>query len=242
MNVSKLVLMLCLATSAAACSSDSEVDIGDGSTSQGLSAYADSWDGYAEAFQFADGSDRVRLTLDENGEGVLRLGDSPLRPTPELGDAAPPLAQAPTDYAFSLQAVLEDGRLRFDVDDWQPYKSWCELQTPVAYSAEYPGIYSCFRRVAVEPQEDGTCKTLDSSHDIVPCNNVYVCSGFCACTEESCTASVLYPSASLQVSSSPPPTVEPSKFDGSLSASGDELTGTLLLLADTRVLVKLKRQ
>jgi hypothetical protein len=43
------------------------VDIKEGSTSQGLFAYADSWDGYAEAFHFEDGSDRVRLALDDTG-------------------------------------------------------------------------------------------------------------------------------------------------------------------------------
>jgi hypothetical protein len=56
------------------------------------------------------------------------LGDSTLLPTRELGDAAPPLAQAATDYAFSVQDVLEGGRLRFDADDWQCYQSCCELQ------------------------------------------------------------------------------------------------------------------
>ena len=47
-----------------------------------LSDYAATWDGYAEATTFSDGSDHVRLTIDASGQGSLVVGDSAPLPAP----------------------------------------------------------------------------------------------------------------------------------------------------------------
>src|SRR4051812_1872769 len=65
-----------------ACSNDSgSVDVGRNVGSQ-LADYAASWDGYAEAYVFDDGSDHVRIPLDAAGQGTLVVGDQ--APPPPL--------------------------------------------------------------------------------------------------------------------------------------------------------------
>jgi hypothetical protein len=237
MKVFKTVAVLGLAGLATACSSDSQVDIGDGSLNQGLAAYADSWEGYAEAYQFDDGSDRVRLTLDESGHGFVRFGDTPLLPAPMPGDCAPALTSLATDFSYAVSAHLEDGRLRFDLDYWQRYGAWCELQTPVPYWSEAPDVYACFRRVPVTAYPDGTCVAADND-EVVPCTSRDACEAVCACTEESCTASPLGPGA--QAENIPPS--RSSVFDGALSQEGDSLVGTLATVTDVRIPLRLRRQ
>ena len=65
-----------------ACGGEGPVDIGNDVTGERLEDYVASWDGYAEAFDFGDGSDRVRIELDANGEGSLTWVIPPLRPSP----------------------------------------------------------------------------------------------------------------------------------------------------------------
>lgn len=237
MNVRNGIALVGLVALATACSSDSKVDIGDGSTSQGLSAYADSWDGYAEAYQFEDGSDRVRITLDSNGEGHVRLGDTPLLGAPAPGDPAPAWdAPAGTDFAYAIDARLEDERLRFDIDVAQRYAAWCELQTPVPFSAEHPGVFACSREIGVNVGADGGCSLIDT-HETVDCSSHYACQDWCACTAESCTAALGGPQPDPTGPQASPDFI----FDGALSADGDELTGTLLFFGDN-IPVRLKRQ
>lgn len=237
MTVNRLVALGGLVVSVTACSSDSKVDIGDGATSQGLSAYADSWDGYAEAHQFEDGSDRVRLTLDRNGEGRVRLGDTALLAAPSPGDPAPAWdAPTATDFAYPIAARLEEERLRFEVDLSQRYHAWCELQTPVPYSPDYPDVYACSRYIGIEFDSDGNCSLLDT-HEPVDCSSHEACQNWCACTEESCTAALGGPQADA-IDPQAAPTVA---FDLALSADGDELTGTLLFFGD-RIAVRLQRE
>jgi hypothetical protein len=239
MNVKRLVALGGLAVLVTACSSDSKVDIGDGSTSQGLSAYADSWDGYVEAHQFEDDSDRVRLTVDSNGEGQVRLGDTALLETPSPGDPAPAMdPSAATDFAYPIAARLEEQRLRFEVDLSQRYQAWCELQTPLPepYSPEQPDIYACARHIGVQFESDGSCSLLDT-HETVDCSSHQACQSWCACTEESCTAVTGGPEAhALDLETTPG-----IAFDVALSEDGEELTGTLLFMTD-RIAVRLQRQ
>jgi hypothetical protein len=237
MNVTKVAALAGLIGVVTGCSSGSKVDIGDGSTSQGLSAYAASWDGYAEAHRFGDGSDRVRITLDGNGDGHIRLGDSPLLAAPSPGDPAPPW-DVPTevDFAYPIEARLEASRLRFELGLEQRYQVWCELQTPVLYSPEYPGVYACARSIGIEYGADGQCTLLDTN-ETVDCNSHLACQGWCACSEESCTAAVGGPVA---------PEPDPRRpvdntFDGALSADEDELVGTLVF-GEKRIAVRLHRE
>lgn len=224
----------------AACSSDSQVDIGDGATTQGLSAYAHTWDGHAEAWQFGDGSDRVRVTLDGAGQGTIRLGDSAPLALPVAGDPPPPYAAtAETDFAFEVEARLEDERLRFEINEWQRYQAWCELQTPVLLDADYPDVYACHRLVRTsQGNADGTCVDADTG-EVALCDTLTACSDNCVCTRESCQASPLGPIQQLLGDQAP----APGAFDGALSADGQELTGTLVLHgAKDRVTVRLRRQ
>src|SRR5450432_936374 len=79
-----LVALLCGAGFSAACSGGGAVNIGNTAViGSQLSDYAASWDGYAEAYTFMpDGSDRVRLTIDANGQGTLEVGNAALLPPP----------------------------------------------------------------------------------------------------------------------------------------------------------------
>lgn len=234
MNVKKVVALAGFAALVTACSSDSKVDIGDGATSQGLSAYAANWDGYAEAYSFGDESDRVRVTLDDNGQGHIRLGDTPLLPTPSsAGDPAPPFG-VETDFAYAVAGRLEnESRLRFDVELQQRYEAWCQLQTPVLFSPTYPSVYACSRQIGVQLSEDGSCTLLDTQ-ETVDCSSHYACQYSCACTEETCSASPNGPVPN-------PPPHPAATFDGALSGDAAELTGTLLLY-EKRIPVRLRRQ
>jgi hypothetical protein len=221
-NVQKALALAGLGVLMTACSSDSKVDIGDGSTSQGLSAYADSWDGYTEAYEFEDGSD-----------GHLRIGDTALLGTPMVGEPAPPWAHY-ADFAYPIHARLEDGRLRFEVDVSDRYEDWCALQTPVPVSTEYPGILACARNIGVLSESEESCFLLDT-HEPVSCSSHFACREWCTCTEESCTAALRGPRPNDS------PSIEPDHlFDGALSADGDELTGTLLW--GKSIVVRLRRQ
>jgi hypothetical protein len=218
-------LVVCVAVTTG-CSSDSNVDIGDGRAEQGLRAYAHAWDGYAEAHQFFDGSDRVRLTLDADGKGTIRVGDSVLLGEPVQGDAAPPDSPSPaTDFAFAVTARLEGSRLRFELNEWQRYDSWCRLQTPVAFSAEHPGVYSCIpSAILLSSGPNGGCVDQGGQEYPLPCSSYSACGGNCECSATSCKASDN--PASVQLFG-PTGRLPSSSFDGVLSADQTELTGTL---------------
>lgn len=130
-------------SSAWACSSGSApVDIGDGKIGEKLEDYAAHWEGYAEAYDFADGSDKVRLTLDAAGNGRLEIGDSaplPKATEPDVGYPAaysgePTLEQFSTlfpGFAYTIStATVESARIRFSLNPWQIERDWCALQTP----------------------------------------------------------------------------------------------------------------
>ena len=81
MTKTRLLCLLPLALVPAACSDGNPVDLGHREAQ--LSDYAATWDGYAEAYTFREGSsDRVRITLDATGVGTLEVGDAPLDPVP----------------------------------------------------------------------------------------------------------------------------------------------------------------
>src|SRR5262245_32135807 len=112
-----------------ACSAD-PVNLGDGRLGvdrSALSSYAAVWEGYAEAYEFSSGSDRVRLVLDANGAGTFSFGVGEPLPQPTDPDAAFPFqpAEGPTGYGFAAVpnplegfaygvsgALVEDERLR----------------------------------------------------------------------------------------------------------------------------------
>ena len=112
-------------TLAAGCTASTKVDIGEGTApppgllGASLIDYAGTWDGYAEAFTWNDGSDRIRIMLDANGVGTIRLGNAPDFPPPDPDRAYPairenvhPMADLPLLIADSDQAAPREN----DVD------------------------------------------------------------------------------------------------------------------------------
>lgn len=234
--------------SAVACSGEGAVDLGEHNPARSgekLEDYAAVWVGYAEAFQFEDGSDKIRLALDEEGQGVL-----------EVGDAAPPVTSNPDDapgngtaeqilaesllagFEYSVRlANVESARLRAKVLPEEAYRAWCELQAPLldetSSTPEAPR-YSCNENQGFL-QQDENCFVTDpgTGQFTVPidCGKLFACQWVCVCTEHGCSV--------------PEPT-DPSGYsaelDAALAEEGNELVGTLRLFEDQRVTVRLTRQ
>jgi len=157
-NAKKLVTLLLSAAIFAACSSNGLVPTNTHTGSK-LSDYAASWDGYAEAYTFMpSGSDRVRLTIDANGQGTLRVGDGTLFPPPTDPNVGyPPGSITGPDAGNAFQAgnnfVLGEGalypinapqvqtdRIQFGLKPNDYYGTWCSLQTPVATTSKLVNI------------------------------------------------------------------------------------------------------
>src|SRR5262245_43042605 len=109
-------VLVTLTASALACSSGDPVSIGkdDGApetpakTGEFLADYGGSWDGYLEGMTFPNGSDRVRLSLDEEGQGYIEIGDAPLLDPPtDPEEAYPPNPIGPLNPSPDL--TLHDG-------------------------------------------------------------------------------------------------------------------------------------
>lgn len=222
-----------------ACGGDNQkLDLGDdgtaSSTAQGLAAYEGTWDGYVEAYQFDQGSDRVRLTLDSLGNGTIRLGDAP-----EIAPFSNPAIGYPaedpfTDEAFSpvyyvsregfaypvLDARVDSGRLHFDFWGTDIVKPWCEAQTPYPDGATPPGHYTCNPGGAGFGQTGTVC---DNNGDEIDCGFVKTCLSGCSCDAQGCDAQ-RYPERRLEL-------------DGVLENEGDTLGGTLVV-ADTNGLAR----
>lgn len=251
-------LMLINALFAAGCASGKPVDIGENTsakTGEKLSDYAASWDGYAEAYNLPSGSDRVRMTLDEHGNGTVKLGEDVDygAPQADVGYAAPAgfnelnpvpvLTQALAEgFAYSaIAATVQDERLQFGADGNELYQSWCELQTDYPPNPATPGEDTC------EPSSgfgwDGSeCLVSPNGDSIlsapIDCYKAALCEQPgqpCTCTSAGCT--VLLETTLAQA---------PNRVDGALSDGGDSFTGTLVLKIDeyneSRITIHLTRQ
>jgi hypothetical protein len=243
----RLFAIVPLTVSLSACGSDNQkVDLGDdgkpGSTAQGLAAYEGTWDGYAEAYHFDQGSDRVRVTLDSAGNGTIRLGDAP-----EIAPFSNPAIGYPedlpfTDEAFSfsylpahagfaypvLDASVESGRLHFDFWGSDIVKAWCEAQTPYPDGGTPAGNYSCNPGGSGFGQSGGVC--YNEPEVVVDCGFVKTCLAACSCNAQGCHAT-RYKGSGLEL-------------DGVLENDGDTLVGTLVVLggsAPERITIRLTR-
>jgi hypothetical protein len=227
------------------CSSDSDVDIGDGRTGQKLTDYAATWEGYVEAHQFPDGSDKVRIILDAQGEGTLLVGDSPA-PTTTDADHPPGVQhdvggveELLPGFSYTVtRPNVQDSRLRFQVQRSELYIDWCVLQTPFLDTVNTAQeLYACVPNVATLSGKDQCWLQPDGSPmQAIDCDKLALCqqSWACFCDSQGCAT----PEA--------PPEI-PSRFallDAALANSGDDLTGTLLVSPDTApgFTVRLKRQ
>jgi hypothetical protein len=210
-----------------ACSSGDPVDIGSDVTGEKLEDYVATWEGYAEAHDFGDGSDRVRIELATSGEGTLILGDSaPL----DLSDPDvwPHAGPGPfPGFAYQIvDARVVDRRIRLEVDAREAEDEWCGIQTPIADEIN-EGEYRCLPNWVHGTDENG-CFVEDPDTETrvgVDCGKMRMCTyGECSCTESACSGAPFESRVS---------------FDAALSASGDELVGTLLV--GDRLTVRLTR-
>jgi hypothetical protein len=217
--------LVSLALVLAACGGgDPKVDLGDDnsmSVAQGLAAYQGAWDGYAEAYKFESGSDRVRITLDATGQGTIELGDSPA-----ISPFTDPSVGYPTSWPFDSEtyqiyshsvphegfgypvadAAVTSGRLSFIFWGTDLVKDWCEAHEPT------PGSTCGASR---SYGQNGTVCT-DEAGEPIDCGLLKTCAHACTCDEDSCT--------------SRRDEWERMELDGALTADGDELVGTLVVV------------
>lgn len=238
MNKQLPLTFLCFGL-AVACSDQGALDVGDetGKVGQALSDYAASWDGYAEAFDFpGDGDDRVRLTLDEQGEGLLRVGAEELFPAasdpngmypPTFGGsngAASPLGGSlqglRSGFQYAVSGALVSGdRLKFQVALGQLMDSWCTLQ-----SGEPVGDFRCGGSGGFSYGEELGCFSGDGATPL-DCDVAQQCTA-CECDADSCRGADREP---------------PVEVDAALTDGGDTLEGTLVTPDNQRVIIRMTR-
>lgn len=159
----------------------------------------ESWTGYLENYQFASGSDSVRLSFATDPTGVV-VG------TITFGTgAAPPSATDPNDtYPPGASQVLPDtivegfpytiamgtlagSRLRFTIWRTELWSGWCALQTPIS------GNPSCLPYGAEIQIDAAGCfyqNPLTGPPGPISCSKVTLCTrGVCVCTDAACMAS-----------------------------------------------------
>ncbi len=245
-----------------ACSNTSTVDIGESGSL--VSDYAAQWDGYAEAFSFNDGSDRVRLTLDGAGQGTLQVGDQALFPPP----SDPNVGYPPTGWSFNGNSVLsqlrpgfqypiygahvETKRIRLGADFHDIFGAWCAMQTSHCQNCEPnskdPPFYECASRPAPgsDPISSGgqDCSMIDETTGQtlpVDCLKQMLCDQPPPCT---CNASPPVCQCDATGCAIPPVANAdyPVKIDAALETAGTELVGTLVINdGSPRLTVRLTR-
>jgi len=234
-----------------ACSQD-PVDLGNNTparTGETLSDYAASWDGYLEAFEFASGSDRLRIVLDEHGDGYVEFGDMPVYPAPTNPDVGYPegyeydifnVPSGPIEgFRYTVRgATVEMRRIQLGTESGELFKAWCELQTPVLdelNSTPDEQVYYCLPNTGGGQGPD-ECYMGDPAdplaYIIVDCGKLALCtfSASCTCTADGCTTMLAETLESSDV-----------RVDAALEAGGEELAGTLLF-GGSRVNVRMIRQ
>jgi hypothetical protein len=186
-----------------------------------LSSYTATWAGYAEAFQFASGSDRVAILIDTDGTGHMKFGDGTPPPAPTAADDPLPgvdasgaaFKQAFTEgFSYSVSgAKVEEERIRVSARSAETYDTACELQTSYQ-DAQNPGRFACLPNVGAK-QIDGHCFLADEAQTPVSCGQLLLCIGLggCACDANGCTGA-----SDLDIA-----------FDGALDEEGTHLVGTL---------------
>lgn len=218
-----------------ACGEPNVLDVGDekGQLGEALTDYAAGWDGYAQAFAFGgDETDRVRLTLDQNGEGTIRFGEEELfapatdpdalhPPTypPEYAEivvfepTSDPDARSGFEYPI-IGAQVEDARLRFEFNPRHFMESWCQLQAD-SLLPEWTCGSGGWSSSLVDGEFECAYHDEDANFYSVPCHRAAQCQA-CTCDEDTCHAR----------------TDDVIRFDGVLSDDGQTLTGTLLMWGD----------
>jgi hypothetical protein len=227
-------------------------------TGNQISDYVATWDGYAEAFTFEDGSDRIRLRIAADGSGTIQVGDMALLPHPvdpaaatwnwRLGSTA--ATQLKPGFLYPIYgANVGTDRIRFGADFHDLYGEWCAAQTPYSFPLSDPPLYACVPNPAqynMVPSDDGTsCAVTDSATGqplSASCVTVMLCTSpppcvcnspyLCACDATACAIPPI-----------PNGTDYPVKIDAALEDAGAKLVGTLATNDGyTRYTVRLTRQ
>ncbi len=248
--------MIVTLSSTLGCSSD-PVDIGDDKTGEKLSDYAASWDGYAEAHEFAGGSSRVRIVLDSAGAGTVEFGDGPAVPPPDpdvgymVQDRTSPylnqnLNELVVGFDYTARnSVVESKRLRLIVDPRELYKEWCSMQSSYP-DASFPGRYTCLPHMdeggsaplcVTPPSDTECCATTNTGFSFrEDCSKIALCSLFwnspCDCTASGCDAETPEDLSSYRYSVV--------RLDAALEDEGTALVGTLLI-GSAHVTIRLTR-
>jgi hypothetical protein len=252
----KAASCLCVGTLALTMAACGQGSPGDGQTAgYTLVDYVARWDGYAEAFTFRDGSDRVRLVLNANGQGTLQVGDAPLAPAVTDPSLGPPgvwdieqsyqYAWLNTGFLYPLYEPNVDAkRIRLGADYHDAWRDWCAMQTPV-YS-QHLGDYSCAPDLTTE--DDTSCFYTDAATGALVqidclraafCEMVSPCTCgtrptpmVCACTASGCEAPRTTAIGAFFV-----------KIDAALEDDGASLVGTLAIDdVEQRYTIRLTRQ
>ena len=243
--LTKLSIAAALCTGGALGCAGKSVDIGDDQPAQALgqslSDYAGQWVGYAEAQEWDDGTDSVRITLDSDGNGTLEVGEAAALPPPVLNEPYPPGSQGGplnlpisgivSGFSYTIEgARVESKRIKFGLASGELYDEWCglyepQLNTPDPGNAGEP-FYSCSIAAASGWSSDGTtCWVGSDPAQEIPCAGLD-CIHTCGCTETECT--------SLNAEA------EDVELDAVLENEGAELEGTLVI-PGSRVVVRMTR-
>jgi hypothetical protein len=252
-----LVGLVCSTGVPLACSGGGTVNIGDTTViGSQLSDYAASWDGYAEAYTFQpSGSDRVRLTIDKNGQGTLQVGDGALLPPPTDPSVGYPPGADPSVAISELRegflypiyaAQVQTNRIQLGINPTDLFAQWCALQTsyPSSGASDAGTTYSCAPNwpnfeTGAGDAGGGTCNLVnpDGGTDTIDCDKLILCFAswaVCSCTATSCT--------NIQVASGTPADRYTTELDGAMDKTGSTLTGTLVIDDGARVTVHLQKQ
>ena len=263
---SRNAVVVLFGVSVSACASTERVNIGDdvtpGVVGESLSDYAGAWKGYAEAHEFNDGTDAVRITLNSQGDGTIKLGAVDSLPAPDPAQGPPGGYDGPVEDATKVdlfyagfaypvhQAQVEDRRIRLVAQSSDIYGEWCGLQEPrrvhkkvsgdsddtAEYELSTPPRYNC---LGWEPASIVNSMPVVKGSVCGVANQPdtfdcdrTVCLDLCQCDETACEAIASGNDARL---------------DAALQANQQELVGTLEIKSlnfggRTRMNVRLVRQ
>jgi hypothetical protein len=174
-----------------------------------------SWTGHLESYAgFPSRADSVAISLDVASDGSLEgkvtLGDAPPPTPPTSKDQIWPPGLTPGVSAMDAPSSPIEGftyqahdvtwvsrRLRFSIQLSEPWKPWCELQSPYDANANATATggepaWRCAPISGIVPSDATTCQLFeDTPTESRPCAVVDLCQSAghpCLCTAAGCTA------------------------------------------------------
>lgn len=234
-SLAKASILTACGLAAIGCSKAEEVDLGKskpaGVLGASLTDYAGAWEGYAEAFKWADRTDFVRLSINASGNGALQVGDTDAPPPDLMTDHAdspdwkPPTARLLPGFDYPIAgATVTSRRIRITSSSSHALDDWCGGFEPVEVVNPTAGnSYFCIPNVDWSYSQTGGCRLSDADNTPVACDAVN-CNRLCTCTKSTCSA---LPENDVLI-------------DAALANEGEELTGTLVNGSD-RINIRMMR-